>query len=108
MNTVSFKLAAVAFLLLLGAFIVWSLLKRDRSNSSRLNLDDLLLGDDGKISKAAAVMLGAFIATTWMMVYLTLQGKMTEGYLGIYVAAWIAPTVTRLVVVGKPPVPAGG
>jgi hypothetical protein len=88
----------MALALIIGALLILrSLVNRDKSAGSRLLLDDLLLGDDGKWSKAATVMLGAFSVTTWMMVYLTLRDKITEGYLGIYVAAWIAPTVTRLV-----------
>lgn len=82
--------------------MLFALVRRSRSAHSALNLDDLLLGEDGKLSKAAAVMIGAFAMTTWLMVYLALQGKMTEGYLAIYVGAWIAPTVTRLIVAPKP------
>lgn len=93
----------MALLLALIALLMWrGLVRRNHASASQINLDDLLLGDDGKMSKAAVVMLGAFGVTTWMMVFLTLQGKMTEGYLGIYVAAWIAPTVTRLVT-NRPP-----
>ena len=80
------------------ALIVVVLVKRDRSTTSAINLEDLLLGEDGKLSKAASVMMGAFAMTTWLMVYLALNAKMTEGYLAIYVGAWIAPTVTRLVI----------
>lgn len=78
--------------------IIWSLIRRDRNHRSKLNLDDLLLGDDGKISKAAIVLLGAFAFTTWLMVVLTVHDKMTEGYFTAYGAFWIAPTVTRLIV----------
>lgn len=88
---------------ILAAIVIWlliTLIRRDKSSSSKINLEDLLIGDDGKMSKAAAVMLGAFAMTTWLMVYLTLNAKMTEGYLAIYVGAWIAPTVTRLIING--------
>lgn len=91
------KLIAVLAIALVVLVILRLLIQRDKNTGSQLNLDDLLLGDDGKMSKAACVMLGAFLVTTWMMIYLTLQDKMTEGYLGIYAAAWIAPTVTRLI-----------
>lgn len=91
------KILMTIALVMVITSIIFVLIKRDRSSSSRINLEDLLIGDDGKLSKAAAVMLGAFAMTTWLMVYLALNGKMTEGYLAIYVGAWIAPTVTRLV-----------
>ena len=41
--------------------------------------------------------MGAFGLTSWMMAELTLSGKMTEGYFGLYAAAWITPVVVRLV-----------
>lgn len=97
------KILMIAALILAIIAIVYVLIKRDRSSVSDINLEDLLLGDDGKLSKAAAVMMGAFIMTTWLMVYLALGSKMTEGYLAIYVGAWIAPTVTRLII-AKPQV----
>lgn len=98
------KILMTVALVIVIAAIIFVLIKRDRSSSSQINLEDLLIGDDGKLSKAAAVMLGAFAMTTWLMVYLALGGKMTEGYLAIYVGAWIAPTVARLIV-GKPEEP---
>lgn len=92
------KILMTAALILIIIAIIYVLMKRDRSSMSHINLEDLLLGDDRKLSKAAAVMMGAFAMTTWLMVYLALNGKMTEGYFAIYVGAWIAPTVTRLIV----------
>lgn len=94
------KLIAALALLLVILVISWMLHRHDRDTASRLNLEDLLIGDDGRLSKAAAVMMGAFGLTTWLMAYLALTGKMTEGYLAIYVGAWIAPTVA--VIIKKP------
>lgn len=91
------KLGMVLALCLIVALISFVLWRRDRSAASKIDLEDLLLGDDGKLSKAAAIMMGAFAFTTWMMGYLTLMGKMTEGYAAIYVGAWITPTVVKLV-----------
>jgi hypothetical protein len=98
------KLLMTVALILVIVAIVYILMKRDRSSSSRINLEDLLLGEDNKVSKAAAVMLGSFAMTTWLMVYLALGAKMTEGYFTIYCGAWIIPTVTKLIT-GRPPAP---
>lgn len=95
MNT---KILMALVLALVVLVITLALLRRHRSSMSRLNFDDLLLGDDGKLSKAAAVMMGAFACTTWLMVYLALTGRMTEGYLAAYLGAWVAPSVTKLIV----------
>lgn len=92
------KIVMIAVMVIIIAALIFSLIKRDRSISSKINLEDLLIGEDDKVSKAAAVMMGAFAMTTWLMVYLAMSGKMTEGYLAIYVGAWIAPTVTKLIV----------
>ncbi len=72
-------------------------LSRQPDQVSKINLEDLLLGDDGKMSKSAFVMMIALITTTWMMIYLTMAGQMTEGYFGLYSTAWIVPTVARLI-----------
>lgn len=91
------KLIAASVLIIVILIVGWLLHRRDADDKSKLNLEDLLLGEDGRLSKAAAVMMGAFALTTWLMAYLALTGKMTEGYLAIYVGAWIAPTVTTLI-----------
>lgn len=92
------KIVFMLALLLVALLIMRALTRRDKDNASLINLEDLLIGDDGKISKAAAVMFGAFALSTWVIVYLTTSGKLTEGYFTAYLAAWVAPTVTKLVV----------
>ena len=99
------KLAMAVLLLLVVIYLTIILIKRSRSSSSNLDLEDLLLGDDDKISKAAFVMMGSFAMTTWLMIYLTLNAKMTEGYLSIYVGAWIVPTVVKMIKGPTPEVP---
>lgn len=69
-----------------------------RSVRSKINMTDLLLGDDGKMSRSAFVLLASFGVTTWGMVYMWLNEKMTEGYFAAYLAAWVAPAVTKLIV----------
>ena len=93
----AFVIAAVA----LALFILHALTRRDKCSTSSINLEDLLLGDDGKMSKAATVLLGAFAATTLILVYQAWKGTLTDMTYGAYLAAWVAPTVTRLIVNGK-------
>lgn len=101
------KIIAALILLLIGLLIARALAKRDKCAESKLSLDDLLLGDDGRMSKGAIVMFGAFGLTTWMMAILTLRDRMSEGYFGLYSAAWITPTVVALIVksMKQPPTP---
>lgn len=104
MSLMQYKVIAGLVLAVIVLLIMRSLTARDRKRTSLINLEDLLLGEDGKLSKAAVVLLGAFLFTTWMMAYLTLAGKMTEGYAGIYVAAWVTPAVA-LIFKANPPAP---
>ena len=85
-----------ALLLAVAALMIWRSLKAFNDANNEYNWHDLLM-ENGKASKAAHVMLGAFVATTWAFIYMTLTGKMDAVLFGVYSAAWIAPVVTRLV-----------
>lgn len=88
-------LLALSFLLLV--LVAWRELRRAQcSTSNGYDWLDLLM-ENGKASKAAHVMLGAFVTTTWFFVYYAIAGKMTEGYYAIYAGSWIAPVVARLI-----------
>jgi hypothetical protein len=91
------KIIAALCLLVLLLGILRTLHKRDKCGDSKISFDDLLLDPDGRMSKSAVVMFGSFALTTWMMVVLTLSGKVTEGYFTAYAAAWIIPSVTKLI-----------
>lgn len=91
------KILMLCVLAVLVVLLAVALINRHRNASSPLNLEDLLLGDDGRLSKAAAVLLGSFAMTTWVIVYLTVNDKLTEGYFIAYLGVWVAPTVTRLI-----------
>jgi uncharacterized membrane protein len=82
--------------------ILWTLERRSRSNESNFHFDDLLLDENGKTSKPACVMFGSFVVTTWVIVFLAANEKLTEGYFGAYIAAWVAPVVA--VIIKGPPV----
>lgn len=91
------KLIMGLVLAVIGLLLLRGILKRDRNMTSRINIEDLLIGPDGKVSKSAAIMIGSFIITSWMMVYMTMGDKMTEGYFTAYLAAWVIPFVTYLI-----------
>lgn len=59
------------------------------------NLFDLIM-ENGRLSKISCLVMGAFTVHTWIMVRLTFDGKMTEGYLTIYGATWVAPMLARM------------
>lgn len=80
--------------------ILWSLERKSKSHTSHFNFDDLLT-EDGKTSKAACVMFGSFAVTTWVLVYLTINAKLTELIFGAYLTAWVAPVVTKIIAARK-------
>lgn len=87
----------VVLLALLALIALWSLVRLSRSQFSHIKLDDLLLGEDGTMSRAACVLMGSFAVSTWGMVYMWLNEKMTEGYFIAYLGVWATPAVTKLV-----------
>lgn len=94
----SVKHLPVLVLCLVALVIAWSLIVLSRNEQSKINLTDLLTGEDGTMSRSACVLLASFGVTTWGMVYMWLNSKMTEGYFAAYLAAWVAPAVTKLIV----------
>jgi hypothetical protein len=56
-----------------------------------------LVTENGKVSNEKFTFMCAFAMTTWLMVDLHLKGKMTEGYLGLYIAAWVGPLVAKVI-----------
>lgn len=97
------NLLAAAVLAAGIALVMVSLARRSRASGNGYELGDLLLGDDGRASKAAHVMFGSFFLTSWIMVQLTLSGRLTDGELAAYLLAWVTPAVTRLIVQARPP-----
>lgn len=80
---------------LVALVIVRGLQRWQFDSASRFDIQDLLL-ENGQASRGAVVMMGAFVVTSWLFVYYTLSGKMTEGYFGLYVGAWVTPVVVRM------------
>lgn len=62
-----------------------------------------LLMENGRISKFSCILMGSFMVTTWIVAHLAVTGKLTEGYLTIYGALWITPSVAKLLKGDTPP-----
>lgn len=90
--SIIFGLVAIAIaLLLLLALMRWS-----RAHADPFDVRDLFM-ENGRASKGAVVLMGSFAATTWFFIFYALTGRMSEGYFGLYAAAWIAPAVARMI-----------
>jgi hypothetical protein len=91
--------------LAIGLTAILLSLRRQNRIANGYSLTDLLLGDDGKASKGAHVMFGSFFITSWIVVYAALSSKLSDLMFGAYLAAWVTPAVTKLIM-GSPKPPA--
>jgi len=91
------RIGLICLLALIALLVMRALMRRSKDDKSLISLDDLLVGDDGKLSKAASVMFGAFLLTSWVILYQTLNKTLTDVTFAAYLAAWVAPTVTKLI-----------
>lgn len=96
-NELAFGLVAC----IVALVIVVSLRRWSRDEENPFDVRDLVM-ENGRASKGAVVLMGSFAATTWFFIYYSLTGRMTEGYFGLYSAAWIAPVVARMLTSTKP------
>ena len=84
--------ASIAVLLLI---IVWSIYRTHNDPNSAFNLMDLIM-ENGRVSKLAFAFMTGLVLLSWVMIRLTLNEKMSEGYMGLYGATIIAPVIAKL------------
>lgn len=95
--------AAFWLLVFVTAAILASMIGRSRNQSSPIDLEDLLLGADGKLSKAAALLFAAFFFSSWVVGLQTLRGTLSDATFAAYLAAWVAPTLAAMFKRKEPP-----
>jgi hypothetical protein len=86
----------IVVLLIGAAVILWSMWSMHRNQAISLSLFDLITEND-RLSKIACTFLASFAISSWVLVKLTLDGKLTEGLFTAYGAFWIAPLVAKVV-----------
>ena len=64
-------------------------------SGNAFNLFDLLM-ENGRLSRLAAAFMLTLVVTSWVMIKLTIDGKMTEGYLMAFGGMWIAPIISKM------------
>jgi hypothetical protein len=87
--------SADAALMVLLLLVVWSFYRAQRDPATTFNLFDLVT-EGGRVSKLACAFVGGVMVLSWIMIRLTLDGKMTEGYVGLYGGIVIAPVIAKL------------
>ena len=68
-------------------------MQKDANN--QFNVLDLLM-ENGRTSRIAAAFNVALISTTWVFIKLSVDGKMTEGYMLTYGGMWVTPIISRM------------
>lgn len=89
--------------ILLGAFavVIAASLWRFQKGDNQFDLLDLLM-ENGRVSRLAAAFSIALVVTSWIMLKLAVDAKMTEGYFGIYGSMWVAPIISRMFATSTP------
>lgn len=85
--------------ILLGAILavlVVILWHAHHNQNIAFNLFDLLM-DDGKVSRTGVAFMLTLGVTTWVIVDLAIDERLTEAYLTIYCTSWVAPLVARVI-----------
>ena len=86
----------LAVLGIAAILVVISFWRAHRDALAHFNAFDLIM-ENGRVSKIALAFMVAFAVTTWVIVYLALRDKLTEGYLTSYGVMWVAPLVAKVV-----------
>lgn len=83
-------------LLVVGALlIVLSIYRLQRDETSVFNLLDLVM-ENGRLSRLAFAFIVTLAITSWIVVRLTLDKKMTEGFLWAYGTMWVAGIIAKM------------
>lgn len=88
-------IAADGALIIAALTVLWTLYRAHKNPSLTFDLFDLIT-ENGRVSKIAFAFMLTLGATTWIMIRLTLDGKLTEGYFAGYGAMWIVPIIAKL------------
>lgn len=77
------------------AGIAISFYRYQKNPANTFNILDLLM-ENGRVSRLAAAFMATLLVTSWVMIKLTIDGKMTEGYLMAFGGMWIAPIISKM------------
>ena len=86
---------ADAVIVLAGLAILWSLIRAHRTKGNDINLFDLVL-ENGRLSKVSVAYMVTLIVTSWVLIRLTLDGKLTDVIYAAFGTMWVAPLVAKM------------
>ena len=94
--------AADGSLLIVSLVIAWSVYRAHRNPQNTFDVFDLVM-EGGRLSRLACAFMATLFVTSWVVVRLTFDGKMTEGYFIGYGGMWVAPIIAKLFSTPQPP-----
>ena len=84
-----------AVLAIAAALILISFYRMQADPDVKFDILDLIM-ENGRVSRIAFAFMLTLLVTSWIIVKLTVDGKMTEGYLIAYGGLWVAPILTKM------------
>ena len=75
--------------------VIWSFYRAQRNPNFAFDLFDLIM-ENGRVSKVAVAFMITLAVTSWIVLRMTIDGKMTELIFGAYGAMWVAPLCAKL------------
>lgn len=94
--------AADAALLIFALMLMWSFYRAQKDPATSFDLFDLIR-ENGRLSKIAVAFMVLLGASSWIMIRLTLDGKLSEGYFALYGTMWVGPVIAKMFSAPPPP-----
>jgi len=86
---------ADAGIALIALAILWTFYRAQKDAAFNFDLYDLIM-QDGRVSRMAFAFMITLGVTSWILVRLAIDGKLTEGYFGLYGALWVTPIIAKM------------
>ena len=92
MRELNYPLAAIGVVLVVVGFSFWLAQRRH----PQFDFFDLIM-ENGRVSRIAVAFMLVLLVTTGVIINMALENTLTEGFFGLYIGAWVAPLVARVV-----------
>jgi hypothetical protein len=88
-NSLTIVMVGKVFALLMIVWMVYTFLKEHKDPKSPVDLNDLIIDESGKIGGSKMRLNLAFIVCTWVLVYYSLNGQLSEWLYAAYLGAFV-------------------
>lgn len=99
---IDWMLTALATGVMLAVFTIWRAQQRPN-----FDFFDLFM-ENGRVSRIAFWFMAAGAVSTWVIIDLQINGKLSEGMFGLWLTAWVSPLIAKMVFGRNEPLPMQG